>query len=60
MTLESIDQIMRLWEYEQLTPEQIIGRILRLLQQHHDRLLKLEATPKQSEPPPPPQRPKKR
>ena len=63
MPLETIDQLMRLWEYEQLKTEQIIGRILRLLQQHHTRLLKLEAAlsqlgpPPQQGPPPQPKRP---
>jgi len=61
MSLESIEQLMRLWEYERLKTEQVIGRILRLLQQHHERLLKLEAAlsqmgPRsQSKPPQPPE-----
>jgi len=50
MSLESIEQLMRLWEYERLKTEQVIGRILRLLQQHHERLLKLEAALSRLEP----------
>jgi len=60
MTLETIDQLMQMWEHERLTTEQIIGRILRLLQAHHVRLLKLEASPSSPPPPPRPPRPKKR
>ena len=60
MTFESIEQLMRLWEYERLKTEQMIGRILRLLQQHHERLLKLEATTPKPPPPPRPPQPKKR
>jgi len=59
MSVETIKQVIRLWEVERITMEQAIGKILVLLQEHHTRLLKLEATPK----PPPPQptkRPKKR
>jgi len=58
MTVESIEQVIRLWEVERITMEQAIGKILRLLQEHHLRLLKLEATPKP--PPKPTKRPKKR
>ena len=59
MIVEPIEQVIKLWEVERITLEQAIGKILVLLQEHHTRLLKLEATPK----PPPPKRakrPKKR
>jgi len=58
MTVESIEQVIRLWKVERITLEQAIGKILVLLQEHHTRLLKLEATPKP--PPKPVKRPKKR
>jgi len=58
MAVETIDQVIHLWEVERITLEQAIGKILVLLQEHHTRLLKLEATPKP--PPQPVKRPKKR
>jgi hypothetical protein len=43
MTVEPIDRVIKLWESEQITTEQVIGKILLWLQQLHQRLLKLEA-----------------
>ncbi len=40
---ESIEKVITRWENEQITPEQVIGRILVWLQDHQKRLLKLEA-----------------
>ena len=60
MTVEEIDKVIDLWQYEQISLEQVIGKILLLLQDQHRRLLKLEATPKREEPKPKPKRPKKR
>jgi len=58
MTVEDIDKVIDLWQYEQISLEQVIGKILLLLQDQHRRLLKLEATPKEQGPKP--KRPKKR
>ena len=49
MSVEAIERVIALWEVGQITTEQAIGKILRLLQEHHRRLLKLEATPKRPE-----------
>lgn len=43
MTVEPIDQVIKLWETGQITPEQAIGKLLVWLRQPHHRLLKLEA-----------------
>lgn len=43
MTVESIEQVIKLWETGQITPEQTIGKLLLWLRQLHHRLLKLEA-----------------
>ena len=43
MTVEPIEQVIRLWETGQITIEQAIGKILLWLREHHNRLLKLEA-----------------
>jgi len=53
MSVEEIEKVIRLWEYKQITFEQVVGKILLMLQAHHHRLLKLEATP---QPPRPPKR----
>jgi hypothetical protein len=42
MTVEPIDQVIRLWETGQITPEQAIGKLLLWLQQLHHRLLKMD------------------
>ena len=43
----TLKELITLWEQERITPEQAIGQILLLLANHHQRLLKLEATKKQ-------------
>jgi hypothetical protein len=43
MTVEPIEQVSKLWHTDQITTEQVIGKILLWLQQLHQRLLKLEA-----------------
>jgi hypothetical protein len=43
MTVEPIEQVIKLWETDQITPEQTIGKLLLWLRQFHLRLLKLEA-----------------
>lgn len=43
MTVEPIEQVIKLWETGQITPEQAIGKLLLWLRQLHHRLLKLEA-----------------
>lgn len=43
MTVEPIEQVIKLWETGQITLEQAIGKILFLLRDHDNRLLKLEA-----------------
>jgi hypothetical protein len=45
MSVESIEQVIKLWETGQITPEQTIGKLLLWLRQLHYRLLKLEAKP---------------
>lgn len=43
MSVESIEQVIKLWETGQITPEQAIGKILLWLREFNNRLLKLEA-----------------
>jgi hypothetical protein len=43
MTVEPIERVIKLWESEQITTEQVIGKILLWLRDLHQRLLKLEA-----------------
>jgi hypothetical protein len=45
MSIESLETVMKLWETEQLTVEQVIGKILLWLHEHQKRLLKLESRP---------------
>jgi hypothetical protein len=42
MSVESIEQVIKLWETGQITAEQAIGKILLRLRDHDNRLLKLE------------------
>lgn len=42
MTVEPIDQVIKLWETDQITAEQAIGKILLWLREFNSRLLKLE------------------
>jgi hypothetical protein len=42
MTVEPIDQVIKLWETGQITPEQAIGKILLWLRELYNRLSKLE------------------
>ncbi len=42
MTVEPIDQVIKLWETGQVTPEQAIGKILLWLRELYNRLPKLE------------------
>ena len=44
MSHYDVNELIKLWEYEKLTTEQIIGQILLVLLTIHQRLLKLEAT----------------
>ncbi len=46
MSVEEIEEVINKWENEQITLEQIIGKMLVMLRDHKKRLLKLEATPK--------------
>jgi hypothetical protein len=43
MTVEPIEQVIKLWETGQITIEQAIGKILLWLREHDKRLSKLEA-----------------
>ncbi len=45
MTVEDIEAVINKWENEQITLEQVIGKMLVMLREHKKRLLKLEATP---------------
>ncbi|MBE7470768.1 MAG: hypothetical protein HS114_16660 [Anaerolineales bacterium] len=42
MSVESIEQVIKLWETGQITPEQAIGKILLWLRELYRRLSKLE------------------
>jgi len=42
MSIESIEQVIKLWETGQITPEQAIGKILLWLRELYNRLSKLE------------------
>jgi hypothetical protein len=42
MSVESIEQVIKLWETGQITPEQAIGKILLWLRELCHRLAKLE------------------
>jgi hypothetical protein len=43
MSVESIEQVIKLWETGQITAEQAIGKLLLWLREFNNRLLKLEA-----------------
>jgi hypothetical protein len=43
MSVESIEKVIRGWETGEITPEQVIGKILLWLLELYRRLLKLEA-----------------
>jgi hypothetical protein len=43
MSVESIEQVIKRWETGEITPEQVIGKILLWLLELNRRLLKLEA-----------------
>jgi len=43
MSVEPIEVVIRLWETERITVSQAIGKMLLWLQEHHKRLLRLEA-----------------
>lgn len=47
MAVESLKEVIKLWETGQITIEQCLGKILLLLNEHHKRLLKIETTPHQ-------------
>jgi hypothetical protein len=42
MSVESIEAVIKLWETNQITVEQTIGKILLWLREHQTRLSKLE------------------
>jgi hypothetical protein len=44
MAVESLKEVVKLWETGKITIEQCLGKILLLLLEHNTRLLKLEAT----------------
>ncbi len=46
MSAEEIEKVILLWESEQITDQQVIGKMLLILLDHKKRLLKLAATPK--------------
>ena len=43
MTVEPLEQVIKLWETGQITTEQAIGKVLLWLREFNNRLLKLEA-----------------
>jgi hypothetical protein len=43
MSVESIEQVIKRWETGEITPEQVIGKILLWLLELYRQLLKLEA-----------------
>jgi hypothetical protein len=43
MSVESIEQVIKRWETGEITPEQVIGKILLWLLELYRRMLKLEA-----------------
>ena len=47
MSVEPIKEVIRLWEVGEITMEQCLGKILILLLQYDQRLLKMEATGRQ-------------
>ena len=49
MSVEPIKEVIRLWETGQITTEQCLGKILLLLLQQDQRLLKLEISTRNSE-----------
>jgi len=49
MSVEPIKEVIRLWETGQITIEQCLGKILLLLLQQDQRLLKVEASAQNSE-----------
>ena len=42
MSVESIEQVIKLWETGQITTDQAVGKILLWLRDHDNRLSKLE------------------
>ncbi len=46
MSVEEIEKVISLWRTEQITEQQVIGKILLILLDHKKRLLKLEFPPK--------------
>lgn len=49
MSVESIKEVIRLWETGQITTEQCLGKILVLLLKQEQRLTKLETSTRNSE-----------
>ena len=43
MSVEDIEYVIQRWETERLTTEQAIGKILVLIKEQNERLLKLES-----------------
>ena len=43
MSVETVEQVIKQWETGQITQEQAIGKLMLLVRQLHQRLLKLEA-----------------
>jgi hypothetical protein len=43
MSVESLEQVIKLWDTGQITAEQAIGKLLLILRNHDHRLSKLEA-----------------
>ena len=44
--LDHLEEVISLWKREQITEQQVIGKILLILLDHNNRLLKLEFPPK--------------
>ena len=49
MSVEPIKEVIRLWETGQITIEQCLGKILLILLQQDQRLLKVEASTRNSD-----------
>ena len=49
MSVESLEQVDKLWKTKRITEEQVIGKILLLLGQYYVRLLKLETAQRRSD-----------
>ena len=43
MSVEEIEKVISLWKTEQITEQQVIGKMLLILLDHKKRLLELEA-----------------